>query len=476
MVGLSTYFPSGFTNELKHITRLSVPIVITQLLQMTFGLMSLVFCGRLGPIPLACAALSTSLINVTGVSVVMGLSAACDTLYAQTYGSTNRKKLGVLVQRGVLILLLCLMPCFALHVNIERILVAMGQNIIVANLSGEYMLIAIPGIAAFSVYMTVTKYMQCQGIVIPSMVIGVIANIVCGVLHYVLIFVLDMGTNGSAWSITAGYCTLMVLTIAYVVISGCCKETWDGFDLELFREWGQFLKLAYSGMFMLGFEWWSFEVGIFLAGMLGTIDLDAQSIILQIETLAYMLPFGIGFASSVRIGQYLGQGSADGAKTATRVALVCIVLTGIIVSVLIGSLRWVLPKIFSDDEDVIALAGDVLPVLAFYMVFNCINGVGCGVLRGMGRQLLGSGIIFVVYFIALVTGVPTLLLSPLGIKGYWWCMVAATLLLAMVLSGMLLNTNWTNEVNTAQERISIVLQVTLKLRLVHLGVMKAWCQ
>ena len=452
---LEDIFPNGFYSELKQISKLAFPLVLSQFLQMTFGPMSLIFCGRFGPIPLACAALSTSLINVTGISVVMGLSAACDTLYTQTYGSKNRHKLGILVQRAIILLLLGLMPCFALHLNTEQFLLVVKQNPVVAHLCGDYMLIAIPGIAAFSVFLTLAKYVQCQDIVVPIMLVCVMANVVCGVLHYTLMFQLDMGTNGSAWAITAGYCTLLILTVLYIIISGMYKDTWRGFDLDCFLEWGQFLRLAYWGLFMMGFEWWAFEAGVVLAGILGTKELDAQSVVFQVECMTYMLLFGVGFAASIRVGQYLGGHSAAGAKTATRVALAFICVTGLTVGILIGALRWQLPRIFTNNEEVIELAANVFPVLAFYMVFNSINGVGSGILRGMGRQRLGSLLIFIVYSIALVSGVPTLLLSPLSIRGYWLCLAVSLMVMSIVLSVILLRTNWDNEVAKAIQRTNI---------------------
>ena len=373
---------------------------------MTFGPMSLIFCGQLGSISLACAALSTSLVNVTGNSVVMGLSAACDTLYTQTYGSNNKHKLGILVQKGIILLLLCLMQSFALLVNTERFLLAIKQDPVVAHLCGDYMLIAIPGIAAFSVFLTLAKYVQCQDIVVPITLICVTANVVCGVLHYVLMFQLHMGPNGSAWAITAGYCTLLILTALYIIIRGMYKHTWSGFELDCFLEWGQFLTLAYWGLFIMGFEWWSFEVGIMLAGTLGTKELQAQPVVFQVESITDTILFGVGFAASIRVGQYLGGPSAAGAKTATRVALLFNCVTGLMVGILLGALRWKVPRIFTNDEEVIELAADVLPVLVFYMVFDSINEVGLGIPLGMGRQSLGSLLIFIGCSIGLVSGVP----------------------------------------------------------------------
>ena len=434
---------------------LSFPIVLGQLLMMTFGPMALIFCGQLGAIHLACAALSTSLINVTVISVVMGLSAACDTLYAQTYGSDNKHKLGILVQRGILLLLLCLMPCFGLHVNTERFLIAADQDPVLAHLCGDYMLIAIPGIAAFSVFLTLAKYVQCHGVVVPIMLIFVIANAVCGILHYVLMLQLDMGTNGSAWAITAGYCTLLILTLMYIFISGIYKDTWSRFDFDCFLEWGQFLKLAYAGLFMMGLEWWTYEVGIFMAGILRKVDLEAQSIVFNVQSIACTLPFGVGYAASIRVGQYLGGCNSHGAKTATKVACALICVEGFSVGIFIWALCWQLPKIFSHEEVVIKLAANALPVLSSYMIFYSINSVLCGILRGMGRQKLGSCIIICIYLIALGSGIPTLMLSSLGMQGWWVCLGVCIFVEFCVLLTVFLLTNWDSEVKKAIERTNI---------------------
>ena len=163
------------------------------------------------------------------------------------------------------------------------------------------------------------------------------------------------------------------------------------------------------------------------------------------QAVVFMLPYGIGFATGIRVGQYLGQGSPDGAKAVTRLSLGLNCCIGLCFSVLIGALRWQLPKVFSTDDNVIQLAAEVLLILAFYVLFASINALGCAVLRGMGRQILGLLIIFVMYFIILTCGIPTVLLSPLGIKGFFICIAISITVEALILSGFLLRTNWQNE-------------------------------
>ena len=109
----------------------------------------------------------------------------------------------------------------------------------------------------------------------------------------------------------------------------------------------------------------------------------------------------MGYAASIRVGQYLGGCNSHGAKTATIVAFSLICVEGFSVGIFIWALRWQLPKIFCHDEVVITLVANTLPVLSSYMVFYSVNSVLCGILRGMGRQKLGSCIIVCIPYISL---------------------------------------------------------------------------
>uniref|UniRef100_A0A2K6BWG7 Solute carrier family 47 member 1 n=1 Tax=Macaca nemestrina TaxID=9545 RepID=A0A2K6BWG7_MACNE len=87
-------------------------------------------------------------INVTGVSVGFGLSSACDTLISQTYGSQNLRHVGVILQRSMLILLLCCFPCWALFLNTQHILLLFRQDPVVSRLTQTYVTIFIPALPA----------------------------------------------------------------------------------------------------------------------------------------------------------------------------------------------------------------------------------------------------------------------------------------------------------------------------------------
>ncbi|NXE43553.1 S47A2 protein, partial [Ptilorrhoa leucosticta] len=96
-----------------------------------------------------------------------------------------------------------------------------------------------------------------------------------------------------------------------------------GWSRECLVDWGSFIWLAVPGMVMMCIEWWAFEIGSFLAGLISVVQLGAQSVICELATVAYMVPLGISVAASVRVGNALGAGDAVQAKTSCITALLC---------------------------------------------------------------------------------------------------------------------------------------------------------
>ncbi|XP_073874891.1 multidrug and toxin extrusion protein 1 isoform X24 [Macaca fascicularis] len=124
---------SAFREELRALLVLAGPAFLVQLMVFLISFISSVFCGHLGKLELDAVTLAIAVINVTGVSVGFGLSSACDTLISQTYGSQNLRHVGVILQRSMLILLLCCFPCWALFLNTQHILLLFRQDPVVSR-------------------------------------------------------------------------------------------------------------------------------------------------------------------------------------------------------------------------------------------------------------------------------------------------------------------------------------------------------
>ncbi|XP_048468298.1 LOW QUALITY PROTEIN: multidrug and toxin extrusion protein 2-like [Rhincodon typus] len=220
--------PVNFWREAKCISRMAGPVFLSQLMVILINIVSSAFCGHLGKIELDAVSLAVAVISISGTSIGIGLSTVCDTLISQTYGRKNLKRIGVILQRGILILLIACFPCWALFINTEHILLALKQPPAVAKLSQLYIWIFIPGLPAFFLCDLETRYLQNQGIIMPQVFVRFITNIFNAVINYLFLYVLTLGLPGSAAANVASQYFQLLLLFGYIRWKKLHVQTWAG--------------------------------------------------------------------------------------------------------------------------------------------------------------------------------------------------------------------------------------------------------
>lgn len=156
------------------------------------------------------------------------------------------------------------------------------------------------------------------------------------------------------------------------------------YDMTVFDEIGDFLKVGIPGMLMLCFEWWAFELLAIFTGLIGVKELAAEVVIINMVTFIFMMPLGISYSASALTGNFLGEGKIDLAKRfAGLTILLDIILTTIIVVVL-GTCSEGISSLFTSETDIIAIIKNTLWVLLTYIWFDTIHGVQSGIIRGLG--------------------------------------------------------------------------------------------
>ncbi|XP_005803125.1 multidrug and toxin extrusion protein 1-like [Xiphophorus maculatus] len=450
------FVPQKYRNELAQLFKLAGPVVISQLMIFMISFVSMVFCGHLGKTELAGVSLSIAVVNVAGISIGTGLSLTCDTLISQTYGSGNLKRVGVILQRGVLILLLACFPCWAVLINTEPLLLAVKQSPQVARLSQMYVNIFMPALPAAFMYQLQGRYLQNQGIIWPQVITGAIGNVLNAIINYVFLYPLNMGVAGSAVANAISQYVLAVILFAYICLKGLHKATWGGWSLDCLQEWGSFIQLAIPSMLMLCLEWWIFEVGGFLAGVISEVELGANSVIYELAIIAYMFPLGFAAAASVRVGNALGAGNIEQAKLSCKVPIVCAFIIACVVGAILGACKDIIGYIFTSDQDILLRVSDVMIIFCFTHLCDAVAGVTGGVLRGAGKQLIGALCNLVgYYFIGFPIGVSLMFAAKMGIIGLWTGLTVCVLMQSIFFLIYVSKLNWEKAVKEALVRAGV---------------------
>uniref|UniRef100_A0A672QJ14 Multidrug and toxin extrusion protein n=1 Tax=Sinocyclocheilus grahami TaxID=75366 RepID=A0A672QJ14_SINGR len=421
----------SYTSHPLRILRLSFQVA-SRILNYLLPFVITMFCGRLGNSVLAGYGMASATINITTAATGGGLALAADTLISQTYGGKNLRRVGIILQRTVLILLIFCLPCWGLLINTQPLLLLLGQD---------------PEVASDFICVT-----QCNftGVILPQMYAAIAANIANVVTNYILLNWLDLGLYGSAAANTISQVYICVFLYLYIRWKKLHVETWGGWSCDSLQEWDGYMKLAIPSTMMLCFEWWIYEVGGFLAGMLGELDLAAQHAVIMLAFINYMFPLGIQGAACVRVGNALGAGDMAGAIRTSKVSLTSAlaVLQGLV----LASTKTVIGFLFTSDGHIVALVSKLLNV---YCVLQFFDGlcVSMGILLGSGQQKIAAVANFFGYYcIGLPLGTSLMFAAKLDVVGFWLGLLICVCVQSSFFIAVIFKLNWERVTKEAVER------------------------
>ncbi|KAL4608440.1 multidrug and toxin extrusion protein 1-like [Arapaima gigas] len=447
------WMPAAYGEELRQLLRLTGPLLASRILNFLLLFVNTIFCGHLGNTELAGYGLASATINVTTTAVGYGLALACDTLVSQTYGGRNLKRVGEILQRSILILLLFCLPCWAVLLNAESALIALWQEPDVARVAQLYVTAFLPAVPAMFLHQLQVAYLQNQGITLPQLYVAALANVINVGTNYLLLFWMGLGVKGSAIANSLSHIYSSILLLAYIRWKQLHVKTWGGWSLASLQEWGSYMQLAVPSTLMVCFEWWIYEIGGFLAGMLGEVDLAAQHVLLEIGTITYMFPLGIHAAACVRVGNALGAGDTASALTTSKVSLVLSGVLAVLQGAVLGATKTVIGFIFTGDVNIVDLVSSMVTVYIFLQFFDALVCVSSGILLGAGKQKIAAVANLVCYYsIGLPVGISLMFAAELRISGLWLGLLICVILQTFFFITLIFKLNWTRVTEEAQKR------------------------
>jgi len=298
-------------------------------------------------------------------------------------------------------------------------------------------------------YFALRRYLQAMNRVAPIMFALISANLVNLAGNWILVYghfgIRAMGAEGSGWATCISRVYMVLVLVVYLPYDASARHT-GLFEASLkldFEQIGAIMRLGFPAAMQL-----SLEVGVFAAAtaLIGTLDpmsLAAHQIAMNVATFTYMVPLGISSAAAVRVGQALGRGDvhAAGRSGWTAITLGAAFMAG--AGVVLITVPEYVARVFTTDRAVIRTAVSLLMVAAAFQLFDGVQTVATGALRGTGDTRTPMVCHLVLYWlVGLPVGYALCFLLRWGAVGLW-----AGLCLALILIGLVLLIVWTRKVH-----------------------------
>ncbi|CAO2211725.1 unnamed protein product [Urochloa humidicola] len=206
----------GAAAEAASILRLAAPMVGAGLLMYMRSLVSMLFLGRLGRLPLAGGSLALGFANITGYSVLSGLAAGMDPVCGQAFGAGRTSVLAAALRRTVALLLAASAPIALLWLSMRAALVAAGQDPDIAAAAHEFILFSLPDLAVQSFLHPLRVFLRAQSVTLPLTYAAAAALLLHLPINCLLVHTLRLGIRGVALAAVLANLNLLLFLLAYV--------------------------------------------------------------------------------------------------------------------------------------------------------------------------------------------------------------------------------------------------------------------
>lgn len=380
--------------ESRELLKLAAPLVITQLSQMAIMTTDVVMLGRLGKTALASAALGNTVFFFTWL-VGCGPVAAVAPMIAHILGGNPKDRAGVrnAVRMGFWSVVILSVPLIALLLFTRPILLLLGQRPELAAGAGRFTAMLCWGLPFSLGYQVLRNFSTALSRPRASMYVMAIAILFNAVGDYALIFghfgLPRLGLIGSGLASACSYAFgfLSMAVVVHLMPDLAKFRIFRRFHRPHFRKLVEVFRLGMPIGATMIFEAMLFNAATLIMGTFGTVSVAAHQIALNVPSITFMVPLGVGMAATVRVGLAAGAGDGEALRRAGYSALIM----GAVFMTLTGILLWLFPDriaslYFADDArnaDVIALAVVFLRVAAAFQIFDGLQVVGAMSLRGL---------------------------------------------------------------------------------------------
>ena len=370
-------------DEVKVMCRLAWPTSLGMLAFMGMNVVDTLCVGQLGSAAQAAVSITNGW-GLSGAVLAMGIVRAIEPIVAQSHGEGDKAAAGQALVRMLVLAIPLGLLAGGWYALAPFGLSLIGQPATILPFAEDYASVIALSWPFAILAQTIRVFLQSLGIVRPAMIATVLGTLIKGPLNLLLMSgvgpIPALGIAGAAWATLV--VDILVLGLLVATVRTTLSEYWpDKLSIHPMKL-ANLLRVGMPIGVQMGTEFWAFSMTAVMMGWISERAMAAHAVALNLASVSFMLPLGIATAAAARVGHRFGAGE-DWGKSA-RAALLLGAGTQLVSgAVFLGLGAWLVAP-YSPDPDVRALAATLMPIAAAFQLFDGMQVIGFGILRGAG--------------------------------------------------------------------------------------------
>lgn len=424
----------NYTKEFRYNLKLAYPVMLGMVGHMTVSFADNVMVGQLGAAELAAVSLGNSFFFIA-MSLAIGFATAITPIVAEADSSKNILGVKDALKHGLILCSIIGVSLYLLLMLVKPIMFEMNQPLEVVKLAIPYLnfialsiipLIIFEALKRFSDGLSNTKY---------PMYATILANVINIALNYLLIFGYygfpKLGITGAAIGTLVSRIIMTIFLWIIFINKAKFKQYVFNLNFKIINSsiFKKIIDLGFPSALQMLFEVGIFTCAIWLSGVLGKNFQAANQIAFNLSAMTFMIGIGLNVAAMIRVGNQKGLSDFISLRRIAFSIFLLVILIEIVFAFMFFTLRDWLPTIYLDTEnvaklmenqEVIMIASELLIIVALFQIFDGLQVVILGALRGMQDVKIPTIMTFIAYWLI---GFPTCyylgLHTPLKSTGIW---------------------------------------------------------
>lgn len=418
----------------KRNLKVAVPVMFTQIGGALVGLFDTMMVGHYATVDLAAVSFSNAIFftimvfasgSLMGLTPLIGLQ---DGELSQHPDKANsiRAKMASLLQNGLYFTLIISMVTTVLLALCIPFLDRFGQDPEVIEVARPYYILIVISLFPYLLFCLQKQFLEGLGNTIVAMVIVLAMNALNVLLNWVFIYghwgAPAMGAVGAGIATLVSRIGMPVCLFVAIMLHRHWRDYIRLFSRHL-SSWREVCHIARIGFPIGGqtfFETVTFTLAVVAIGWISKESVAAHQIASQISNLTFMLAVGIGAGTTIRVSHQLGKGDLPAVRMASNASIHLVILMNTIGAALMIGLRHYIPYLFTEDQEVITIASQLLVFAGLYQYSDGLQAVGASMLRGITDVKVPMVIAFISYIIiGLLIGYVCAFPLGMGAAGIW---------------------------------------------------------